>query len=321
MEDLGHIDINIKSMGGMGGASGAPGGGPGALAALNPLGMAANGMRQQMQTLPSIRTAMESLRRSITRGTVSRAAVAQTGTISSIGGELRDFISRPTIAGFSEITKKGSATGNALGALAGSGGKLAAGLMLGAAAIGVSVVAFKMLQKAVDYTRERIAEVGRFSAAVTVAQATERVAALSRSLREAEENGWLYAAAQRADTEASDQLAMVWRDLSKIIAVGSMVFSAWIKNTVAQLKLLVLPLTLFAKGIKAVTGYVMSLAAGFKMPEWIAKLREVFAKLEPYMKKILDSLGIIEDNTSGRDTKAANAWFMADVRAITGKPY
>lgn len=155
MEDLGHIDINIKEAGGLG--SGVPGGGP--VSALNqamangPLQQAAVALRTQAQTLPSFGVLAASLKRTLTTGQVSRLGLAGGQTASAISSEIRDYIARPTLAGFSGLMSKTSSTGAAFAAL----GKTASGIVpmltMGLAAVGVTVVAFKALQAVVETTK------------------------------------------------------------------------------------------------------------------------------------------------------------------------
>lgn len=315
MENLGAIDINIREFRGMGGGGGVgpgPGGGGGQ----------PGGGPRPVPPPPA---------------TPSPTRLDRLLGLTNIAGEIRSFVTGPTVAGFAGLLQGGGATATALAGLGAAGAALVpvvGSLVLAGAGL---YAGFKALQNAAERTAQRIAEVGRFSMAVVSAQVVERVRQLQRNLREAAENGRLYARAQTAATAAADATFEVQLQLNKAYALGA---EAW-HTLVAAAMRLAYPFArlvgIVADAVSAVTRFMQ--AIGVDISEVIARVLLVpatafldsligfksgfgpFSMIRDFLVQILKHLGIIGANTKPATTAGANDWYIGDVQAITQRQY
>jgi hypothetical protein len=314
MENLGAIDINIREFRGMGG--GVPGPGPGGG------GGQPGGGPRPIAPAPNI---------------PSPTRLDQLLKLSDITGEIRSFVTGPTVAGFAGLMQGSGATATALAGLGAAGAALVP--VIGAVILaGAGVYAgFKALQRSAEITAQRIDAVGRYSMAVVSAQVVERVRALQRNLREAAENGRMYARAQMAATRAADATFEVQLQLNKAYAIGAEIYH----NLVAATMRLVYPFARFvgmiADAVSALGTFISAL--GVDTSEVIARAVMVpvtafldsligfksgfgpFSMIRDFLVQILKQLGIIGNNTRPPTTVGANDWFTSDVQAITGSSY
>lgn len=342
MEDLGHIDINIRDMGGAGAgrgmAAGAPGGGPSTptgQATMQPLTLAQQQLAQRLGQLRQNISAWQAM--------TKRIETSRLGVAGDAAGELRDFFSRPTIAGFRALTNNASATGSMLGRLAAGAPRLAlwATGLIGAVGA-VTAFAFGM-RRANEAIKERISELAQYSSVLALGQAREQIAQLGRDLREVHENGRLYAAAQRLDTAAANAWATTMLDINKITAAVGMGWSVLKIGAAGAIRLQMLQLTLPQKIASYLTSQLdtflqrdlgTSLAEvgrrtlrastylGFGGATGVLFGRSILDNLPEWLEKILKNLEIIKTNTGAKDLAGeVNDWFRADVMAMTGRPY
>lgn len=320
MEDLGSININIREFratGGGGGGGGGPIPGGGGQPGTGP------GPRPAPAPEPfTLRFPMLDRLRGIT----------------DIAGELRSFVTGPTVAGFSGLLQGGGAMATALAAMGPAIAPLIpliGGVVLVTAG---TVSALKALQSAAEKTAQRVEAVGRFHGAMVAATMQERFAALNRTLREAAENGQVYAMSQRAATAAADATSRVSVQFNKALAVGAVAWHRLVELTmrlmypVARIvgmladfaatvtriiDMVNIDLTepfvrLVTDPIVNVLNGVLGIGAGFYGP---------FTFLRDALMEIMRWLGIIGQNTKPATVGGVNQWFMDDMAAITRKPY
>jgi hypothetical protein len=324
MEDLGNININIRqfgsSGGGGGGASGSgqPGGGPRipSLPKLPPIQPSAPSAVSQQQGFGGF---LEMLKKG-----------------SAIKGEIGSFVQSPSAGGFAELLGTSSATGEAIAGLGAAAGVALVAVGAVVAVVGLVVLALKGLQAAAAHTAERIQAVGKYNAEVIGATTTEKIRALQRNLREAAENGHLYAMAQRASTAAADATADVMRDVNKALAALAIVW--W--KLVELVMRLYQPMAKFLgkltqidtnKSVGAIAADVgkmfaqayMEMQLRFWSPiyHWLGKYIWYFELYANLMDKLLVWLGVIASNTAPKPVMNPNSWFYADVEAVTGRSY
>lgn len=337
MEDLGHIDININDRGGAGGrgTGGTPGSGPSAMtlpaSSFAPLTAAQQALAQRITEL------RQNIRQwQLTTARIQSARVGQYG--ESIG-EIRDFFSRPTIAGFRSLTSNATATGTMLGRLAASSPRLAlfATGLLGA--VGGIMSFVSVMKRANEAIQERIVELTKYSAELALGAAREQIAQLNRDLREVHENGQLYAAAQKLDTAAADEWADAMIGVRQIMTGLGATFALLKIGLSYVVKGLTLPMSLF-RGVQDWVGKYQTGLAGlsvivrdrldFALKTYAYGLRSVgfgflgdaFEWIRERLKSMGDDVSKIKSNTAGKDLAGeVNDWFRADVMAMTGRPY
>lgn len=316
MEDLGNININIREFrsGGGGGGGMLPGGGG------------------QPGTGPGPRPAPAPQPFNLAFPMLDKLVNA-----ASIAGELRSFVTGPTIAGFSGLLQGGGAMATAL---AGMGAAVVplipviGGVVLATAG---AVAALKGLQAAAAATAERVAAVGRFHGAMVAATMQERFAALNRTLREAAENGRVYAMSQRAATAASDATARVSVQFNKALAVGATVWHRLVEITMRLMYPVARIVGLLADFMGTIMRVMDMLNVDYMVPIIRAATQPIVAILDsvigfrfgfgPFtwlrdaLLEIMQWLGIIGANTKPAVAGGVNQWFIDDMSAITGQPY
>ena len=263
--------------------------------------------------------------------------IEKLSNLSSIGGELRGFLSAPTLAGFTSLMSSSSATGGAIAAL-GSAAAVAVPILGGVilAAGGVSLAMQKM-QQSVEIVSQRISELTRFSGALMMSSAQERLAQFSRSLQDAQVNGAKYAEAQRYQTLAENARAAMMVEFNKLLGESAVLWSrfmvtvyrllyplGWIAGKLGEL------ISSMRVGTDAafvsLQGYV---AGAFKeiTEPFAAYLDRLtgntgfFLWVKDAISSILKWLGLIATNTKPATTGGVNNWFLADVMAMTGRKY
>lgn len=348
MEDLGHIDINIREMGGGGGgrgsgggsgAGGTPGGGPALPSnALSTFGAAGFSQGQyQAQTASNIagmRANLKGWQAGISALHASRAFMRGESFV-----ELRDFFRGPTLAGFKYLTGNASATGTMLGKLAASSPRLAIWSMNLLGAAGVLTTFIRSMKSANEAIKDRISELTKYSSLLAMGAAREQLAQLNRDLRELHENGRMYAAAQELDTIAADQWADAMIGVRQIMA-----------GMGAGFNLLKIGASGIVKGVSFLATWPFKLAGAifdkyqiafaglnlFGNLKWMVGLGKwaaqftgtggIFGGMLDWLENLLKSIGgdvsKIKSNTAGKDLAGeVNDWFRSDVMAMTGRPY
>jgi hypothetical protein len=332
MEDLGHIDINIRELGGGGGGGGGSAGGGG-----SPGG----GPRLPRIPQPPV----------IAPGAAqSLSGIEKVGKAGGVMDELSGFFSRPTASGFANLMSTSSATGEAMAGLGAAAG--AAIPIIGAvvAAIAVGVLIFKALSAAAQKMAEVIQKLTRYSGELMQAVATERLREFQRQLDEAQENGKAYAMVQREATFAADATAAVTLQWNKVVAVGAIIFHRFTGVVMKMIYPITLLIGKLADMWLAVDSFSQSLIGDIQeglrslfdnyatpISEWLDGVwndfrgmlgsfgdwlpTDIFSTLTGYVEKVLIYLGLIADNTKKTSGNAANDWFRADVIAMTGRKY
>lgn len=237
----------------------------------------------------------------------------QLGRIAAIRSEVGGFLSMPSLGSFAALGTTATETGAMLAGLTGTLA-IAAPVFLGVlAAAGGVVVGFKMLSTAAEVVERRISDLTRFSGALMVATAQERLAAFQRQLADATQNGAAYAQSQRMATLASDAQAAVMRDLNGVIAMAATTFHAFRAAFFSVAR----QFTSFVGRLTDLAKYIDVFMGAFRMAGGLAGF---VAYIYQAIKSILNYLGII----IAANKPAAgnvNAWFMADYQAITGRRY
>ena len=348
MEDLGHIDINIRDMGGGGGgrgsgggsgAGGTPGSGPALPSnALSTFGAAGFTQGQyQAQTSSNIAAMRQNL-----KGWQAGIAAMQSSRAWMRGEsmvELRDFFRNPTLAGFKYLTSNASATGTMLGKLAASSPRLAIWSMNLLSAAGVLITFIGSMKAANEAIKDRIVELKKYSSLLAMGAAREQLAQLNRDLQELHENGRMYAAAQELDTIAADQWAEAMIGVRQIMAGLGSGFSI-LKIAASGLVKAFAFLTTWPFKLAGVIFDKYQIAfAGLNLfgnmrwllglSKWAAQFTGtsgIFGGIFDWLEKLLKSIGgdvsKIKQNTAGKDLAGSvNDWFRADVVAMTGRPY
>lgn len=299
MEDLGNINITIREQGGGGGGGGggglipSGGGGGGGQPGMGPGRVpppAGKPVAQQMTSL-----------------------MEQLGKIAAIRGEVSGFLSMPSLGSFAALGTSATETGALLTGLSGTLA-LAAPVVLGViAAAGGVVLGFKALSSAADVVERRISELTRYSGALMIATAQERLAAFQRQLADATTNGAAYAQAQHMATLAADAQASVMRDLNGVIALAATTFHAFR----AAFFIVAKQFTSFIGRLTDLAKYLDLFMGAFRFAGGLAGF---LSYIYQAIKSVLNYLGIIVAATKPA-TGNVNAWFMADYQAITGRRY
>lgn len=352
MEDLGHIDINIRDMGGGGGGggrgsgggsggNGGPGGGPAlpsnALSLYGPAG-AAQGNYQQ-QTASNIAGMRQNLKGWMAGITAMQGSRAFMGAESIV--ELRDFFRNPTLSGFKLLTSNASATGTMLQKLAASSPRLAIWAMnlLGAAGAAASFVT--VMKHAAEAIKERTLDLAKYSSALSLGVAREQMAQMSRDFKELHENGKMYAEAQRMDTWAADQWADAMIYVRQVMVGLGNTFNLLKVGLGYILKGIALPVSLpmrlgklfeerYSLGFAAFrANFFNNLLTEFKGIRLASQMLPgfgIFGGLGDWLQGLLEKMSTDVSKIKANTTKAdlageINDWFRADVMAMTGRAY
>ena len=332
MEDLGTISINIRELGGGGGGGagsgnvgGGPGGGGGGFQTsmgnrlLGPLtamqdrissavGVLAGSVSNSYQAFSDVKRTVAS---GMVAMQVDRARAA--GFASNLRSELVGFFRAPTMGGYSQLMREGTATSTVINAL-GKTGKVVDKALYGLSVVGsVASLALAGLRASADFTAKRVEAVGTYSGRVQAELLIQQFSKLRMAMDEAAVNGKIYAQAVRMQTYELIVGALFDRELGRITASLSQAFSA-------------LKVVLYSVG----AALLMIVNLPTRMAEWLeSPVRAMFDAALPGsalygVREILKYLGFIEDNTrktNAIDPNDVNAWFQADIRAMTGKVY
>lgn len=331
MEDLGTISINIRELGGGGGGGagsgnvgGGPGGGGGFQAnygnrLLGPLTAMQERISHAFGVVTAITTgsnqAFSDVKRTVASGMVAmqvdRARAA--GFASNLRSELVGFFRAPTMGGYSQLMREGTATSTVINAL-GKTGKVVDKALYRLSVVGsVASLALAGLRASADFTAKRVEAVGTYSGRVQAELLNQQFVKLRVAMNEATENGKVYAQAVRMQTYELTIRGLYDRELGRLTASLSQAFS-------------VLKSVVYAVG--AALLWIANLPS--RMAEWLeSPVRAMFDAALPGsalygVREILKYLGFIEDNTrktNAVDPNDVNAWFQADIRAMTGKVY
>jgi hypothetical protein len=331
VEDLGTISINIRELGGGGGGGagsgnvgGGPGGGGGFQAnygnrLLGPLTAMQERISQAFGNIAGFATGsnrvFSDVKRTVASGMVAmqvdRARAA--GFASNLRAELTGFLRAPTMGGYAQLMREGTATSTVINAL-GKTGKVVDKALYRLSVVGsVASVALAGLRASADFTAKRVEAVGTYSGRVQFELLRQQFLKLDLAMWEAAENGKLYARVLRTQTYEIQMQAFFTRELGRFTSVLSQAFS-------------VLTGMLYHLGTAVL--FIMNIPS--RMAE---ALEEPFRYLLDAalpgsalygVREILKYLGFIEDNTrktNAVDPNDVNAWFQADIRAMTGKVY
>ncbi len=332
MEDLGTISINIRELGGGGGGGagsgnvgGGPGGGGGGLQTsmgnrlLGPLtamqdrissavGFLAGSVSNSYQAFSDVKRTVAS---GMVAMQVDRARAA--GFASNLRAELVGFFRAPTMGGYAQLMREGTATSTVINAL-GKTGKVVDKALYRLSVVGsVASLALAGLRASADFTAKRVEAVGTYSGRVQFELLRQQFLKLQLAMDEAAENGKLYARVLRTQTYEIEMQAFFTRELGRFTSVLSQAFS-------------VLTGMLYHLGTAVL--FIMNIPS--RMAEALeAPFRYLLDAALPGsalygLREVLKYLGIIEDNTrktNEADPNDVNAWFQADIRAMTGKAY
>ena len=343
MEDLGNINITIRD-----GVSGGGGGGGGGQAGMGPAPSAWRQMIGMGTRLPTGGGAGSS------GASVSNVATRTAGLFQklqnalNITGEVGSAVRSPSLSGLVSLGTASSQTGAALAGLTGAL-SIAAPIVLGViAAVMAAKVALDLLRKASEYTAERIRDTTRYSGALQIATATERLAEFQRQLRDATVNGVAYARVQNATTIANNAQASAMTKLNGLIADAALIYqnlrlALWrVLDVLAQvakvlpwrqignLVLNLNPLVWYVRAVSAsLSGFLSALHS---ITQYLSSIPIIgslpgvqnAAMFSNWLQSILQYLKGIWNNTAPQPTPTTgnlNQWFMGDVLAITGRRY
>jgi hypothetical protein len=344
MEDLGNINITIRD-----GASSGGGGGGGGQAGMGPSPSAWRqviGLGTRLPTGGGAAATAPAVISNIATRTAGLFEKLQ-GALN-ITGELSGAIRSPSLAGLVNLGTASSSTGAALAGLSGALA-IAAPVVLGVvAAVMAAKVALDLLRRASEYTAERIREVTRFSGALQVASARERLAEFQRQLRDATVNGAAYARVQNAATDASNVQAAAMTKLNGLIADAALLYErlrlqfwrvidllATIAQRVpwAQIFNLLTLLNPFVQYVKLMTAAFANAATVLNnIVQYLASIPIIGSlpgvqnalMISQFIQQVIQYLQGIWNNTMPQpqaQTGNLNQWFMGDVQAITGRRY
>lgn len=334
MEDLGAININIRELGGGGGGgggSGQTGGGPAfgrnALRTgdmLGPVTRMQDFIARSMGHITATLTFSQQAATDVYAASrsaliaIQQDKVKSAGFASALRGELTDFLRSPSLGGYARLTQEGTATSTTLKML-GNTGKVLNKALFGLSVVGsVASVALSGLRMASEHVASRIEAVGKFSGAILAANTEQRVQQLRDQLQEAAQNGGFYARSIRAQTKEMKMQAFMNRQLGVVTSDLSAAFS----NVKAVLY-----------GIAGGIAFIFTLPARMreKLVEAAESMSDVYEEevMHPggtmwSLRQALIELGIIADNTKPKnqiDPNDINAWFQADILAMTGRTY
>jgi hypothetical protein len=243
---------------------------------------------------------------------------------SEIRGEVSSFLRAPSMGGLSSMFGSGGAVGGALGKL-GAVGAAAAPVLAGVVVIAAGVAAaLRGMKAAAEIVTQRMRELSRYSGAMMMAQAQERMRELQRAMADAAVNGRLYAAAQREATAAGDAQAKFMLEFNKIIAAAAVAWHRLMNALYSAMTPTLRALNRFSAFLSQFAyrtdseGNVSRTAFGGLMSAAVTPLWMQTLKL---LWDIAKKLGLIEDNTRPKQVQNPNDWFRADVMAITGRRY
>jgi hypothetical protein len=266
----------------------------------------------------------------------------------NITGEVSSAVRSPSLSGLVSLGTASSQTGAALAGLTGTLA-IAAPIVLGViAAVMAAKVALDLLRQASEYTAERIRDTTRYSGALQIATATERLAEFQRQLNDATVNGKAYAAVQNAATIANNAQAAAMTKLNGLIADAALIFerirlTMWrvidvfaqlavripwrqVGNVALNLNPIIVYTRLWAQAMAALLSAFQSVTQYLSGIPIIGSLPGVqnAAMFSNWLQSILQYLQGIWNNTAPQPTPTTgnlNQWFMGDVLAITGRRY
>ncbi len=349
MEDLGNINITIRdgAGGGGGGGSGNVGGGPNALAqramvlANQPIRIAQAVIRVDQAVITQFGESMQrsisgAVARATTQAAPSSSAVAPFGRLArfqELQAELMAFGQRPTLGSALSLVRSNTATSQAIAGMGRAAMGVSTALVAVGAVGGTLALALAGLQMASAHAASRIEEVWRFSSATTGAMAEQQIARFVNQIKEASANGAVYARAIRAQTESLDAYGKMQIELGKTTAELDIMFSRF-KTSFFEVATGLLK---FSETMRTLAGYTpvgfianifRDIDAGnqklgismwqsfqFFITDLIGGKSAADKLLQSYMAEIARNT----DKDAGGD--AANEWFQADIKAMTGLPY
>lgn len=317
MEDLGNINITIRdgAGGGGGGGSGGVGGGPNALA-----------QRSMVLANQPIRIAQAAPQTAI-------APFARLSRFQELQSELMGFAQRPTLGSALSLVRSNTATSQAIAGM----GKAAMGVSTALVAVGavggLLAVQLAALQMASAHAASRIEEVWRFSSATTGAMAEQQVARFVNQINEAAANGAVYARAIRAQTETLNAYGKMQIELGKTTAELDIMFSRF-KTSFFEFATGMLKFSEFMQTLAGYTpiGYAVEQIRGIDASNqrlgisWWQSFQVFITSMiggkSAGRQLLLSYMAEIARNTDpNAGTDAANEWFQADIKAMTGLPY
>jgi hypothetical protein len=336
MEDLGNINITIRDGAG-GGASGGNGSGQPGMGPLVP---------SRWRQLIGLGTRLPT---STGAGATEAAATTKMASLFdklqqglNVTGELGSAIRSPSVSGLLSLGQTSSATGSAIAGL-GSAAAVAGPILIAVVgAVMLAKVAIEKLAQASEYVFSRIREVTRFSGQLQYATATERLAEFQRQLQDASINGAAYARVQQLQTVANDAQQKVMIRLNSIFASMAELFQ---RLRIAAYGLLDVVLSLLAKipwraiitamqaALQAFVRFQQAILSAFQSIITTIQSIPLIGNLPSltfaqgylnFFQQVLALLqGILGNTTPQPQAKTGNlnAWFMGDVRAITGRAY
>jgi len=184
------------------------------------------------------------------------------------------------------------------------------------AVVGGAVMALGAMRKAAEWTSERIQQIGRFNAEMTYAMAIERVSELSRAMKDAAQNGTLYARSQEAATRRLDTQAGVMREVGFYLANIGETYNNFMAAYLGMWEDTLSVIREYREmGVGAIQGFQFGGVAGIFVG--------AIAWFQNIILQALEWLGLIANNTKPDAAKSVNAnqWFISDIQRISGRRY
>ncbi len=333
MEDLGNINITIREGLGGRGSSGNVGGGPSG-------GLPQRSQQEMSQALQRVLSSHEAQVRRVT--TTQADVPAQTGSLierlanaQRLREEIGGFARRPTLSGATQILQQGTQTRTMLARLGTAASTVGLAMLGIGAVVGTAAAAIKGLQMASEQVSERISETWKYSGSTAGAMAEQRITEFALKIREASQNGDLYARVIRAQTEEMIAKNRLDVQLARATSDMAVVFSK-LKITLFDYLTTVLKVSEKAREIAEYTPIVMGgrFATRFMERTFLNVEDSGLTMIQSLRLTLLRMIGQndaanalqneymdeIARNTRKNNPAAMNEWFEADIKAITGLP-
>lgn len=332
VEDLGNINITIREGMGGRGTSGNIGGGP------------SGGEQRQQKSISDALSKVLAAHESQVRQMGTKVPPVAPGSFAwvdrlvkaqQLREEITGFSRRPTAAGATALLQQGTQTRSMLMRLGTSAATAGMAMVAVGAVVGAAAMAIKGLQMASEHVASRIQTTWKFSPYTAAAMAEQRIAEVAVQLEEAARNGQQYASVIRAQTDELVAKARLDIQLARATSELSVAFSK-LKIGVFDYLTVVLKISERAREIAEYTPIMVAgrYGAAFMERSLLNVEDSGLTMIQSLRLTILRMLGqnewanelqneLMEEivrNTRKNNPATMNAWFEADIKAITGLP-
>lgn len=301
MEDLGSININIRDLGG-GATAGSSGGGGQGVDEPAPK----RAMRKPKTAEQRTQEAMERLTRIQQKN--YEKAVTPALKRGQLLGELGGLAQRPSLGGAMSLLTPGTQTAAMLAKLGPMAGIAAAGLVAVAAGAGAVVGTIKLLNAAADHTANRIASLGNVSMKMALANANMELLKFTYQMQDAAKNEAIYEQFAKTNLQyesAKNKLTIAWNGIVAKIA------DDWMNLLIPATEALAATFEWASNHFDTIWGVTKDIVGS-----------TVFGAIAWNLMKTMSFAERIARNTDPKIVPTdINEWFLADVKAMTGRGY